>query len=103
MKLRSLALWTAYAVVLAAVTVAGLEFLSSFVVPAWPARELRPVVVETPQPSTTSDAPSPRLTYNSWGMHDWERSVTKPAGVDFRAVLVGDSFLEGGFVEKPLN
>ena len=102
MKLRAIGYWIAYAVLLLAATVAGLEFLSSFVAPTWPARELRPVEVPLSQPSSASNAPNPRLTYNSWLMRDWERTVAKPSTVDFRTVLIGDSFLEGGFVSRPL-
>lgn len=102
MKLRPLALWTAYSGLLLAATIAGLEALSALVVPPWPARELRPVEVVSPERSTAASAPEPVLNFNSWMMRDWERSVVKPADVDFRAVLIGDSFLEGGFVSKPL-
>lgn len=102
MKLRSIGYWTAYAVLLLAATVAGLEFLSSFAVPPWPARELRPVEIAAAA-STASNAPKPVLAYNSWNMRDWERSIAKPANIGFRTVLIGDSFLEGGFVGKPMT
>jgi hypothetical protein len=75
-----------------AIIVAGLEFMSSFVVPPWPERELRQVVAA---PGTAG--------YNSWGLRDRERSLTRPAAVAFRSVLVGDSFLEGGFVSRPVG
>lgn len=102
MKLRTIGFWTAYAALLLAATVAGLEFLSSFAAPTWPSRELRPVEVPLSQTSSVANAPNPRLTYNSWLMRDWERTVAKPPTVEFRSVLIGDSFLEGGFVSRPL-
>ena len=95
--------WGAYAVLLIAITIAGLEFLSSFVVPPWPERELRPIVVARGQTLKTLQDTSVRLDgYNSWGLRDRERSMLKPAGINFRSILVGDSFLEGGFVDRPL-
>ncbi|MBL8792987.1 MAG: SGNH/GDSL hydrolase family protein [Planctomycetia bacterium] len=71
--------------------------------PAWPARALRPAPVVSNQPALRSlpaDAAS-YFAYNSWGMRDLERSIQKPAG-KFRAVCIGDSFLEGGFCSFPL-
>lgn len=103
MKLKTVGFWTAFTILLSMVTIAGLEFLSSFAVPSWPARELRPIFITSDVPSTTAHATKPILSYNSWGVRDWERSTQKPAGVNFRAVLVGDSFLEGGFVDKPIG
>ncbi len=64
------------------------ELVSSFFVPDWPARELRPVVWKSPQ-------------FNSWGLRDKERSLTKKPGVR-RVLFLGDSFLEGGFVKHTL-
>jgi lysophospholipase L1-like esterase len=90
MKHRYLWFWTAFVVFLVAVSLAGLEVLSAFVVPPWPARELRAIEV-------------PPTGYNSWGMRDREHTLHKPAGIDFRAVLVGDSFLEGGFVSSSVG
>ena len=84
-------------------TLAGLEVLSSFVVPPWPARELRPIDA-TNLPSFDILASSQTQPhYNSWGENDRERSVQKPAGTEFRTVMVGDSFLEGAFVTKPIG
>jgi hypothetical protein len=103
MKLKVLGFWTAFTMLLSVVTISGLEFLSSFAVPSWPARELRPIFITSDVQSTPKNAPKPVLSYNSWGVRDWERSIRKPDGADFRAVLVGDSFLEGGFVDKPVG
>ncbi|CAN5674498.1 hypothetical protein BH10PSE6_BH10PSE6_23210 [soil metagenome] len=100
---RRLWFWGAYVVLLTAIMIAGLEFLSSFVVPPWPERELRPIVVSHGKQLTTLlDSSLSSGGYNSWGLRDRERSLLKPAGIDFRSVFIGDSFLEGGFVDRPL-
>lgn len=91
-----------FAALLVAVTVAGLEVLSSFVVPSWPARELRPIEVSNAAVARTVTGTQPVPTYNSWGMRDREHPLQKPAAT-FRTVLVGDSFLEGAFVEKSVG
>jgi hypothetical protein len=39
---------------------------------------------------------------NSWGMNDRERSIAKPAGVGFRGVFVGDSFVDLRFNHQTL-
>jgi hypothetical protein len=103
MKYRGVGFWGAYVVLLTAVAIAGLELMSSFVVPPWPERELRPIVISHGKQLKTlqESSMSPR-SYNSWGMSDRERSLLKPADIDFRSILVGDSFLEGGFVDRPL-
>ena len=88
-----------FAALLLAVTVAGLELLSSIVVPPWPARELRPIEVSNASVASTLTGTQPVPTYNSWGMRDREHPLQKPAGT-FRTVLVGDSFLEGAFVKN---
>jgi hypothetical protein len=94
-----------YGLVLAIVTLAGIEFLSSFVAPAWPARALRPV--EPVNPATTLKPPfseQPWLSdpYNSWGMRDSEHTLGKPAGEDMRTAFVGDSFVESTFTPLSL-
>ena len=43
MKQRRFWLWSTLVALLVAFTVAGFEALSAFVVPPWPARELRPI------------------------------------------------------------
>jgi hypothetical protein len=91
MKRRRLWFWGVLATLLAAVTLGGLEALSALVVPPWPARELRPIAVADSSPG-----------YNSWGLRDREHSIGKPEGAT-RTVLVGDSFLEGPFVGKPVG
>ena len=86
--------WFAYGALLLVVTVAGAELVASFLVPSWPARMLRPVPT-----GGTSQATGHvfDVAYNSWGMRDRERSIERPPGVRLRAVLVGDSFMEGPF------
>lgn len=92
--------WTVYGLLLAATTIGGLEFVASFLTPAWPAYELRPFAVSPTglrQIKTLADAPESIPDVNSWGLKDRERSLDKPPGIRFRSVLVGDSFLEGVF------
>jgi hypothetical protein len=67
-----------FAALLVAVTVAGLEFLSSFVVPPWPSRELRPIEVSNASVASTLTGTQPVPTYNSWGMRDREHPLEKP-------------------------
>jgi len=96
--------WVASGTALLALTTAGLELSSSFLVPSWPARELRPVFA-SPGDEIKTLTPTQRLnlTYNSWGLRDRERSWQKLPGSRFRSVVVGDSFVEGAFVEPPLT
>ena len=94
-----------YGLILAIVTLAGIEFLSSFVAPAWPARALRPV--EPVNTATTLKPPfseQPWLSdpYNSWGMRDSEHTLVKSAGEDMRTAFVGDSFVESTFTPLSL-
>jgi len=71
------------------VSVVLLEIGSSFFVPKWPAREIRPIV--------------PNLSEkNSWGVRDCKREIKKEKGI-FRVIFIGDSFLEGGFCRYPLS
>jgi hypothetical protein len=94
-----------YGLILAIVTLAGVEFLSSFVAPAWPARALRPV-----EPVNTATALKPPFSeqpwiaepYNSWGMRDSEHTLAKPAGAGARTLFVGDSFVESTFTPLSL-
>src|SRR5690242_20970972 len=87
------AFWLVYGVLLAGATLAGLEMVASLFVPPWPARMLRPMV-----PQASADPQG----YNSWGMRDRERSITRPSSIHLRSVFVGDSFLEGGFTRAAL-
>jgi hypothetical protein len=88
-----------FGVVLTVVALAGIEFLSSFYAPPWPARALR-----STEPIRSATAPQPPFSgqpwlgdaQNSWGMRDVERTVTKAAGAT-RVVFVGDSMVESHF------
>ncbi len=102
MKQKRFWFWGVFATLLVAVTVAGLELLSSFVVPPWPARDLRPIEVSNAAVASTLSGAQAVPEYNSWGLRDREHPPQKPAGVS-RTVLVGDSFLEGAFVEKSIG
>ncbi|MBS0222760.1 MAG: hypothetical protein JSR91_18685 [Proteobacteria bacterium] len=98
--------WTIYGLLLVAVTIGALEIGASFLTPAWPAYDLRPIVASSTsmrQIKTLADAPQSIPFYNSWGVKDQERSIERPANVRFRSVFVGDSFLEGVFALTPLS
>ena len=84
--------WPLYLVLLVGATLAGSEAIASFIVPSWPARDMRPFEVHS----------SPGVTYNDWALRDRPRSFERPADVRFRSILVGDSFLEGSFQTSPL-
>jgi len=86
-----------FGAILAAVTFAGLEGMAALEAPPWPARALRSTAPVNPLPADAAGlAGKPWLSepFNSWGMRDRERSVTRPAGVSFRSVFIGDSYLE---------
>jgi len=94
-----------YGLILAVATLAGIEFLSSFYAPSWPARALRSVPPANPITATTkpfTNQPWIAEPYNSWGMRDSERTVAKPAGGPPRVAFVGDSFLESAFTPLSL-
>jgi hypothetical protein len=94
-----------FGLILAIVTLAGIEALASLYTPAWPARALVSL-----EPATSPHEPQPPFNRepwlgdadNSWGMRDTERTVAKPAGA-FRAVFVGDSFVESRFTPLSLS
>jgi hypothetical protein len=85
--------WPLYLVLSLAAALAGSEAIASFIVPSWPARDMRPIEV----------APVPDVAYNDWSLRDRPRSFERPADVRFRSILVGDSFLEGVFLGAPLS
>lgn len=92
---RRLVFGTIFGGVLVVVTLVGIEFLSSFLVPAWPARAMNS---REPTPARVLAAPFQNQSWladadNSWGMRDVERSIAKTPGTR-RAVFVGDSFVE---------
>jgi hypothetical protein len=104
---RKIWFWPIYILLLLGVTLAGTEFVASFLVPSWPARDLRPISAAAlgENLSTTVFADSPWLVphYNDWGVRDRQRSIERPADVRFRSVLVGDSFLEGYYNAAPIS
>lgn len=104
-RVRKFVLWLLYAGLLLVVTIAGLEGLSALVVPAWPAREMRSIDALGISMGALKSVVGPALvpTYNSWGMRDRERSLGKPAEIQVRTVLVGDSFLEGNMVTRAVG
>jgi hypothetical protein len=86
-----------FGMILAGVTLMGLEGLASLEAPSWPARALRstpPVNVQSTDFAGPADKPWIFEPYNSWGMRDRERSVARQAPDGFRAVFIGDSYLE---------
>ena len=86
-----------FGLILAGVTLAGLEMLATLEAPPWPARALRstpPVNVQSTDFTRLAEKPWIFEPFNSWGMRDKERSVAKPAGGGFRSVFIGDSYLE---------
>lgn len=85
--------WPLYVLLLLGAALAGSEGVASFIVPSWPARDLRPIEVKS----------SAQITYNDWGLRDKQRSFERPPDVRFRSILVGDSFLEGNFLQAPLS
>lgn len=97
--------WTVYGLLLAVVTLAGLEIIAFFLTPSWPAYELRPLAVPSGlvRQVEVDDSRKTIPFYNSWGMKDRERSFDRPHGVRFRTVFDGDSFLEGMFELEPLS
>ena len=104
---RKIWFWPIYILLLLGVTLAGTEFVSSFLVPSWPARDLRPISVGALGENVAAmfaDFP-PRLIphYNAWGVRDRPRSIERPADVRYRSVLVGDSFLEGYYIPAPIS
>ena len=85
--------WPLYLLVLIGAAIAGSEAIASFIVPSWPARDMRPIEVSS----------SPDVIYNDWALRDRPRSFDRPPNVRFRSILVGDSFLEGVFLRAPLS
>ena len=98
MSLKRIWFWPVYILLLLGVTLAGAEYIASFPVPSWPARDLRPIPVDALAVNVAKVfAETPELVpfYNDWGVRDRPRSIARPPDIRFRSVLVGDSFLEG--------
>jgi hypothetical protein len=101
---RRLAFSAVFGVILLAVTLAGIEFLSSFFTPSWPARALSS---REPRTTRTLSAPFRRQPWlaaadNSWGIRDQERTIARLPGTS-RAIFVGDSFVESWFTPLSLS
>lgn len=57
MRYRQLCFWGVFTTLLVALTIAGLDVMSAFVVPPWPERELRRMVVaRTERPETLQNS-----------------------------------------------
>lgn len=81
-KGKRVAFSVVFGAILLVVTLVGVEVLSSYFVPPWPARALNP---RQPTPQLTLAAPfrnQPWLAEadNSWGLRDSERTISKPPG-----------------------
>jgi hypothetical protein len=87
---RRFAFGVAFTALLLVVTLVGVEIVAGCFAPSWPQRAMRTV------PVTAGNGT------NSWGMNDRERSIAKPAGVRFRGVFVGDSFVDLRFNHQTL-
>ncbi len=102
MKTKALAFGSIYFVILAAVTLIGIEVIASFYSPSWPAYALRSTPPVNSHPPS-ADLPAWMVApFNSWGMRDPERAFgPAPAGT-VRTVFVGDSFVEFQPLRKSL-
>jgi lysophospholipase L1-like esterase len=95
--------WTIYSVLLLCAALVGAELIAWLLAPTWPGYLLRPAPVSTAAVAQWSGGmPDVTFAINNWQMRDRERSIAKPPTVGFRALLVGDSFLEGGFTRAAL-
>src|SRR5690349_18233832 len=91
-------LWFLYGIVMLISTLASIEGAAWLVTPAWPGYMLRPAPIGVDAVAQWSGGmPEVVFATNRWLMRDRERSIGKPATVEFRSIFVGDSFLEGGF------
>lgn len=97
--------WPVYGLLLVGILLVGGEYIASGSVPSWPARDLRPIPIDglTANVKTVfADTPELVPSYNDWAMRDRPRSIARPSDVQFRAALVGDSFLEGYYIPAAL-
>ena len=89
-----------YGLILAVATLAGIEFLSSFYAPSWPARALRSVPPANPVTATTkpfSDQPWIADPYNSWGMRGFGADGGQAGGRCAACRVRGRQFRRIGF------
>ncbi len=96
-------LGTLFGLILLAVTLVGIEVLSSFYVPDWPARALNPRPPAPVRILQTAYKNQPWIADpdNSWAMRDTERTIAKPPETR-RAIFIGDSFVESWFTPLSL-
>ena len=94
MKTKTLVFGSIYFSILAAVTLVGIEVLSSFYSPSWPAYALRSIPPVNSFPPG-ADLPAWMVApFNSWGMRDRERTFAPAPAGTVRTAFVGDSFVE---------
>ncbi|MBS0522198.1 MAG: hypothetical protein JSS04_01080 [Proteobacteria bacterium] len=94
-----------FAALLCGVTLVGIEAISSFFAPPWPARELRwtaPINPISAAREPYASRPWMAEPFNSWGMRDTEHTVAKHASSRPRAIVIGDSFVEASFERRSL-
>jgi len=102
-KGKRVAFGAVFGAILLVVTLVGIEVLSSYFVPAWPARALNP---REPAPVRELALPFRNQPWlgdpdNSWGLRDSERTIAKQPDTR-RALFVGDSFVESRFTPLSL-
>ena len=102
MKKKTLAFSAIYFVILAAVTLVGIELLAAFYSPSWPAYALRSTPPVNNLPLGTGLPDWMTAPYNSWGMRDVERAFGPAAAGTVRTVFVGDSCVEFQPLRKSL-
>lgn len=103
--LRRVVFAVIFALILCGTTLIGIEAAASFFVPPWPARALRWTAPHNPIVATRepyASRPWMAERFNSWGMRDKERSLSKDPGYRARAVVIGDSFVEASFARQSL-
>lgn len=102
MKTKTLAFGSIYFLILAAVTLAGIEVMASFYSPSWPAYALRSTPPVNSYPPG-ADLPAWMVApFNSWGMRDREHAFGPPPTGTVRTAFIGDSFVEFQPLRKSL-
>lgn len=93
-KAKTLVFGSIYFVILAAVTLVGVEVIASFYSPSWPAYALRSIPPVNSFPPG-ADLPAWMVApFNSWGLRDRERAFAPAPAGTVRTAFVGDSFVE---------
>lgn len=94
-----------FAALLCGTTLIGIEGLTSFFTPAWPARALRATAPVNPVSAAHepyASRPWMAERFNSWGMRDKERGIAKDPAYRARGIVIGDSFVEASFARRSL-